>query len=664
MSAPQDVGRIKSKVELAARSITTPASRPILRPWQVEKTLSWLIGFVPVSYLALSGGGYDLVARSEVGLLVWWGILLGVLVGALPRTRWTWAGWCAAGLLAAFLTWTWIATGWSQSQERTLVEVARLATYLGVLVLGLCLVTRASVSSLLNGLACAIVLVSGLAVLSRLQPSWFPPPPAQSLYPTVRLAYPFDYADGVGEFASLGLPLLLYVATSARTFWGRAFAAAGLPVVALCVALTVSRGGVLACAVGLVVFFALAPDRLPRLATLLAATAGTVVPLIALLQHAGERTALLLSASTSERHKVLAIVLLACGAVALLQLALTLALRHGARPRWLRFSVRQARAIALAVVAGVVALVVVGAASGVLHHLWEDFKRPNPPLSSNIVARLLSVAGSHRYQYWQAALSAFDAHPFKGIGPGTFQFYWLQHNSLSEFVQNAHSLYFETLAEAGIVGLVLVGGLVVFVIGAGATRALRAAPATRLAIATGVAGFAAFAAAAAFDWVWQIAVVPIVALLLAAVALAGFRDRERIDSGQWLIVTRAIVAIVAVIAIWRIVVPLASTVELRASQSAAAVSAWPAAFRDTQTAQRVEPVAASPLVQRALILETVGDFVAARSIMAQALARQPTDSSLWLVASRIAVEAGRPRAALAYWRRARSLDPTSPTFQP
>lgn len=651
-------------MELAARSIATPATRPILKPWQVETTLTWLIGFVPVSYLALAGGGYDLVVRSEVGILIWWGLLLAALVGVVPRTRFTAAGWVVVGLLAGFLVWTWIAAGWSQSEERTLIEVARLASYLGVLALGLCLVTRASATSLLNGLACAIVLVSGLAVLSRLQPSWFPPTPARSLYPTVRLAYPFDYPDGVGEFAALGIPLLLFVATSARSFASRALAAAGLPVVALCVALTVSRGGVLACAAGLVAFFALAPDRLPRLATALVAAAATAIPLVALLEHHGEKSALLESASESERHKVLLIILLACAAAAILQLAIALAVRHVRRPRWMRFSRGQALTVTAAVIAAVVALVIAGAVTGVEHHLWEQFKRPNPPASSNIVDRLLSVAGSHRYQYWQAAISAFDAHQFKGVGPGTFQFYWAQHNSLSEFVQNAHSLYLETMAESGVVGLVLIAGLVVFVIVAGAVRALRATAASRLAGATAVAGFAAFAAAAVFDWVWQIGVVPMVALLLAAVAVAGMRDRERIDAGQRLIGTRVVVVVVALVALWRIVVPLASTVEVRSSQAAARIGAWPAALRDAETAQQVEPAASSPRVQSALVLETLGHFKAARPVMAQALARQPTDSSLWLVASRMATEINRPRLALVDWRRARALDPTSPTFQP
>lgn len=621
-----------------------------------------MIGFLPVSYLALSGGGYDIVVRSEVGILFWWGLLLAVAVGVLPRTRWSWPGWVATGLLAGFLAWTWIAAGWSQSDERTLVEVARVATYLGVFTLGLCVVTRANVASLLNGLGCAIVLVAGLAVLSRLEPSWFPPSPARAVYAPVRLSYPFDYPDGVGEFAALGIPLLLCTSTSARTFAGRAFTAAGLPVVAVCVALTVSRGGVLACAVGLVFFFALVPDRLPRAATALIAAGATAIPLLALLQYSTRRAVLLQGASTAERHSVLAVMLLACAGAAVLQLTVTLAVRHGMRPRWLRFSRRSALAFAAVLAGAVAAAVVAGLASGVAHHLWQEFKRPNPAVSGKVVLRLLSIAGSHRYQYWQAAIAAFHSAPLKGIGPGTFQFFWAQHNSLGEFVRNAHSLYFETLAEAGIVGLALIGGLVVFVLVTGSIRALRATAATRLAIATGVAGFAAFASAAGFDWVWQIGAIPMVALLLAAVAVSAQRDRDRIDRGQPLALTRVAVAVTAAVSLYAIVVPLAATVEVRDSQAAAAVEDWPAAMRDAVTAQKTEPSAATPRLQRALVLEAVGEFAPANAAIDAAIARQPTDASLWATASRIALEAGRVHLALADWHRARGLDPTWSIF--
>jgi hypothetical protein len=362
-----------------------------------------------------------------------------------------------------------------------------------------------------------------------------------------------------------------------------------------------------------------------------------------------------------------------------IQWGITLAVRHGRRPRWLIVSRGQARAIAAVLVAAVAAVVIVGTAAGTASHLWTEFKRPTAPAPGDQYFRLLSIAGSHRYQYWVVAVHAFDAHPWDGIGPGTFQYYWSQHQTLGEFVRNAHSLYIETLAELGIIGLALIGGLFMLVLIGGSVRALRATPAVRILIATAVAGFAAFAAAAAFDWVWQIGVMPWIALLLAAAALASVRDSDRIGPGRRLVVTRTLIGLTTIAALWAIIVPLSETIKVRQSQAAAlrgqfkaalddAATAqriegqFKAALDDAATAQRIEPSAASPRIQRALVLEQLGDIPGARQAIAQAAARQPTNWRIWLIASRIATESDRPRIALADYERARSLNPTSLIF--
>ena len=637
--------------------------RVLHRDWRIDAAAGWLLGFAPTVYLALSGGGYDIVARSEIGIVIWWIVLLGVIVGILPRVRLGASAWIAIALLAGFFAWTWIATGWSQSEEQTLAEAARVATYLGVLVLGLSVMTRASARTLLLGLASAIALVSALAVLSRLVPSWFPTDTTANLYATSRLRYPFDYSDGVGEFAALGLPLLLFAATGARSLWGRALGAAGLPIVVLCLAMTVSRGGILAAAVGLVCFFALVPDRLPKLATALVVAAASAVEMVALLHRSALRDTLG-TAPAGQRHSMLVVAVLAALGVGLVQVGFSLAARRWRRPRSLVFSRRGAAGFGYLVLSAAVVAIAVVIATGAAHRLWEEFKQPNPPKAGNQYFRLLSVAGSHRYQYWQVAIDAFKSSPLKGIGPGTFQFYWAQHQTLGEFVRNAHSLYIETLAEAGIVGLALIGGFFAFLLVAGSVRAIATVSDTRLPVATAVAGIAAFCAAAAFDWVWQIGVMPLIAMLLAAVALAPVVERlpesagtrHRLDPG------RIVLAVGAIPALWAIIVPLSSTVAVRSSQSAVKAGHFASALKDAATAQRIEPGAASPRLQRALILEQLGDVSGASQAISQAEAREPTNWQIWLVGSRIATEADKPALALADYRRARSLNPTSPIF--
>jgi tetratricopeptide (TPR) repeat protein len=296
-------------------------------------------------------------------------------------------------------------------------------------------------------------------------------------------------------------------------------------------------------------------------------------------------------------------------------------------------------------------------ASGASHHLWTDFKRPQPPASAgNGYFRLFSLAGSHRYQYWHVALDAYRAHKLHGIGPGTFDLYWAQHQTLGEFVRNAHSLYIEVLAELGLVGFVLILGLVLSVLAGGAIRSFRVPE--RAVVAAATAGFAGFAAAAFFDWVWQIGVIPIVGMLLAAAALAGSEPARRraLSPVRVAIVAGAIVGLVAIIR------PLGVAVQVRASQKSAQAGHLQTALDDAESAQAFEPTAASPRLQQALVLEEQGDVPGARRAIAAAQQREPTNWQTWLIGSRIAVEAGRPSEALSDYRRARSLNRKSTIF--
>ena len=653
-------------VELAVPSPPEPRSVRAALPRDGPRVAAWALGFAPVLYLGLRGGGYDLVVRSEVGLAAWWIVLLGAAIGVLPLQRIGRLGWIAIALVGAFALWTGVAAAWSESAEQTIAELGRLASYLGFLVLGLCVVRRDSVRPLVTGVGAAFGVLSVLAVLSRLEPSLFPSNQVAEFFPgsQARLSYPLNYANGTGEFLAIGISLLLMIATGARTLAGRALGAAALPVAVLGVVLTASRGGVLTAIVAIVAFYALAPDRLRKLLTGLVAATGSALAIAALLDRAAVRNGLSTPQAVTQRHQLTGLLIVVCAAVAAAQVGLDLAARRVTRPRALRIGRRQAGWLT---VGAVIAALAVAIAAGLPHqlaHQWHEFKQTDVTgvVSGNVYSRLSTTSGSHRYQYWVAAVHAFESKPLIGIGPGTFQVYWAQHGSLYESIRNAHSLYLETLAETGVLGGALIIAFLLVLLVAGVARALRARAPARTVLAGATASLAAFCTAAGFDWVWQLAAVALVALLLGVAILASEPDRVVAPSSgarRWM--PRALLAALAVLATVAIGIPFGATAALRSSQADVRAGNLSAALGAAATAQRLEPFAASPRLERALILERSGDLRDARAAITQASARESTDWSIWLVRARIDAESGHEAAAARDYRRAHALNPLSPT---
>ena len=65
-------------MELAATPVPRVRSLAATLRFDGRPLAAWTLGFAPVLYLALRGGGYDIAVRSEVGLAVWWIVLVGV----------------------------------------------------------------------------------------------------------------------------------------------------------------------------------------------------------------------------------------------------------------------------------------------------------------------------------------------------------------------------------------------------------------------------------------------------------------------------------------------------------------------------------------------------------------------------------------------------------
>jgi O-Antigen ligase len=644
------------------------------RDWGGPAT--WLLAAALVVYLALQNGGYDPIPRDQVGIAVWWVLLLGVAVEALPVPGRTRAALVALGLLLGFALWTALSLAWTDSSERTATELARVAAYLGVFALGISLATRrrAGARDVLGGVTAGLALVAALGVLSRLQMAWFPVNELDKALPGIeierRLAYPLGYSSAVGALAGMTLPLLLAASGWARAVATRALAAAALPIAGLALYLSTSGTGVAVATVALAAFLLLSPDRLPKLLTLAAGAGGAAILATSVAHRDALASGLPSAAAESQGTEVLWIALAVCGAVALLQVGIALAARGLRQPGLVRIG----RLPALAACAAVLVVAVPAAVAAGLPHeaseRWQTFKGRSGDSSGgpSSSAAILNTSGSGRYQFWEAAVDESKTAPWLGTGPGTFEFWWARHG-YNGFVRNAHSLYLESLGELGIPGLLLIGGFLGAVLGVGAARSLRAPPEERLVLAAATAGAAGFAMAAALDWVWQLGALAAAFALLAAVAVSGYSLREptrrRRRSKRQLrnYLQRAGVVAAALVALLAIWLPLRGATALRRSQVDAAHGDLAAALASARDAADAQPYAAAPLLQQALVLERQGRLSAAAVPATSATRKEGGNWRTWTILARIEAERGRVPRALRAYRRAQALNPNYLLFR-
>ena len=139
---------------------------------------------------------------------------------------------------------------------------------------------------------------------------------------------------------------------------------------------------------------------------------------------------------------------------------------------------------------------------------------PTEVIGSNLNDRLFDLSGNGRVDGWRVAVDVAEEHPLVGSGGGSYRRYWLAQRPYAGVIRDAHSLYLETLAEYGVLGLALVVALFVWPL-AFAVR-LRRRP--LVPAATGV--LAVYAVHAGFDWDWEFPVLTLVALAAAPLLLA------------------------------------------------------------------------------------------------------------------------------------------------
>jgi hypothetical protein len=476
-----------------------------MRKWVLAIGAAALIGG-PTALAFFSGGFFDR-PRLIAGIAAWGLVVVSAVLAPRPLPSSS-AGRAALAGLFLLTAWTALSLIWAPLGGRAQDDLQRLLLYLAFFTAALALLRGPVVRRWLEP---AVVLgsltVIGYGLAERLLPGLLEFDRSRTA--KGRLEQPLTYWNAEGAVAAVGLILAVRIAGDPRR--GRALrgaaAAAGVPL-GLGVYLSFSRGALAAVAAGLVVLIALAPEARPQLRSAVAILGGGVAAgLVASRLPTVESLAIGQQGDTGDGLLMLA-------AVVLLAIVAAAIVIREPRRDWREPSLRVSRPAAvltLSVVALLLAAIAYTALEG----------RPQGISPERTVgAERLGSVDSNRYRYWQVALESWADRPLIGLGSGGFRAAWLKERDRVDQSADAHSLYIETAAELGIVGL----GLLALFFGGVAWGLVRLYRSEAAAAAGPAAALAAWAIHAGLDWDWEMPALTLMALLLGAGAVAWSED--------------------------------------------------------------------------------------------------------------------------------------------
>jgi O-antigen ligase len=598
------------------------------------------LGFALVlGILAAANGGYFPTSWGWSALVLAWGAVMALLLRkgiSLSRGE-LWL----LGAASAFVAWLGLSILWSTARTESVDELERMLVYLCGLAALLLLVRSSSVAQLLAGITVAIGLVSAYALATRLFPDRIGTFDSIAGY---RLSDPVGYWNALGVLAAIGALLAVGFAVRDGRTWARAAAAMSLPVFALTIEFTFSRGSWIALAAGLAATVAFEPRRLQLVACLLA-----LAPLAAVGVWFASRSAALttknssLPRAVSEGHRlalVLAGLALASGAVVGGLAFLEKRIPVGERAQ--RMAAFVLVGTLLAVGAGVVGAY--GGPVSIARKAVHSFES-RPARGAHLSGRVFSLSSDGRIDLWRAAWHEFASRPVLGGGAGTYEQYWRQHRPTSLDVRDAHSLYLETLAELGLVGLALLVLVLALPLAAVRSRRLPLVPAA-------LGAYVAFLVHAGVDWDWEMPAVTLGGFACGAAALVAARAEGRRLSGRVRYAGAALLVALGGFAAMTFVGNRA----LDSGTAAAAAGNWSKAAADARTARAWLPWSAEPWRLLGDANFGQGDFPAAAREYRQAISLDPRDWVLWFDLG----YATSGRESTAAFVRAAALDPRNP----
>lgn len=561
----------------------------------------------------------------------------------------------ALGAGAGMALWAGLSIAWAAAPDLAWIDANRQAIGLAALALGLALGALLPRAPLLLGLglSAAAALPVAIALGTKIVPAWL-----GSDDDLGRLAEPVGYWNALGLICAIALPGLLWLAGDRRR-WALPLAGAAIAVYGTTLALTYSRGGVLAAAMAVAVTLALAPRRGPALAALAAGVVGALWPTAygltdTLLSSDAIPVDLREGAGAGLGWRLAAGVVLAAVLAPLIVRGGTRAgLGTPGRPR--RIAVGAALALCLVVVAA--------AAASPQGRDWADervaeLRGEGGDAVANDPGRLTSAAGNQRRAWWGEAWRGFEDAPLLGQGGGGFALVHLQERRTSDdalSTREPHGVWLRFLSGTGLVGLALFAALVAAVAWA-TLRATRIGVSAEIALPLAV--LAAFLLQASIDWAWAIPALTVPALGAAGVVLAAAAPgRAPGASPRPGPLAAGALAGVAALAVASAALPWWSARAAGQGEEALARGDREAALAIGADARATNPLSLAPLLLRGAAFTDLGQPGRALGAYREAVAVQPDNPASWRA---LAIFLGDGPEAAAAWEQVKRLDPQDP----
>jgi hypothetical protein len=406
------------------------------------------------------------MTATEIALTLGSGAVVAAAVMLAPAGMRMYGLWPLA-LLVAFALLSAVSIVWSVQPDDSWQEAGRMLAYSAVFATGIALVrvVAGQWPAVLGGLTLAAVVVCGYALATKVFPGTLA---ASDVY--ARLEAPYGYWNAIGLTAAMGTIGCMWLGAR-RTGHAllRALAYPAMGVLLLTLVLAYSRGALAALAVGLALWFCMVPLRLRGAALLIAGALGAgAVAAWDFSRHALSSEGVALSERSAAGHQLGALVVAMVLALALVGIGVGFFTGRRAP------SLLARRRAGAALLAGIVLVAILFAGAlahshrgltGSVSHAFDALTNPNAKPPPNTPGRLTAVA-SVRARYWKEALQIFDAHPTVGAGAGGYDTARLRYRQETLEVRHAHGFIVQTLADLGLVGLLLVLALALTWMGA------------------------------------------------------------------------------------------------------------------------------------------------------------------------------------------------------